>query len=87
MEKAALERLDMTKSEILKELAKLSPEERQEIRAMLDVLDNTADEEWEDLSEADRNMIEKRLANIAENPESLISWNEFQKRRKVRTLR
>ena len=87
MEKAALERLDMTKSEILKELAKLSPEERQEMRAMLDVLDNTADEEWEDLSEADRNMIEKRLANIAENPESLISWNEFQKRRKVRTLR
>ena len=75
----------MNKAEILQELEKLTPEERLEIRARLEELDDPEDEEWEDLPQAERDMIEKRLANIANNPESLISWDQFQARRKART--
>ena len=66
----------MSKAEILEALPKLSPEERQEIRAKLKELDG---EEWLDhgeLSEDEKAIIEARLDEYDRRPEAGSSWDE-----------
>jgi putative addiction module component (TIGR02574 family) len=70
----------MIKAEILEALPKLSPEERREIRAKLNELD---DEEWFDngeLSEQEKAIIEARLDEYDRNPGAGSSWEEAKAR-------
>jgi putative addiction module component (TIGR02574 family) len=64
----------MSKAEILEQIAKLTPAERDEIRRKLDEIDEDAltAEEWE--------LIDKRIAEHDANPESAIPWDEFKAR-------
>jgi hypothetical protein len=70
----------MSKAEILEALPKLSPEERQEIRAKLNELDG---EEWLDngeLSEDEKAIVEARLDEYDRHPEAGSSWDEAKAR-------
>jgi putative addiction module component (TIGR02574 family) len=71
----------MSKAEILKELPKLSKEERFEIRVKLAEMDGG---DWLDeddpLSDAEKTLIEERLAAHEKNPGSAIPWEEFDAR-------
>jgi hypothetical protein len=70
----------MSKAEILEALPKLSPEERQEIRAKLKELD---DEEWLDnreLSEDEKAIVEARLDEYDRHPEAGCPWDEAKAR-------
>jgi putative addiction module component (TIGR02574 family) len=64
----------MSKAEILEEIAKLTPAERDEIRRKLDEIDEDAltAEEWA--------LIDKRIEEHDSNPESAIPWDEFKAR-------
>jgi putative addiction module component (TIGR02574 family) len=78
----------MSKAEILAELPKLSPEERDEIRAKLDEVDRRAEDEWLDeddpLTEEQKQLIEARIAAHEKDPGSAIPWEEFEARLKRR---
>jgi hypothetical protein len=66
----------MSKSEILSELSKLTPEERQELRVRLAELD---EEDWLDeglLCEAEKALIEERLRDLDASPERSIPWEQ-----------
>jgi putative addiction module component (TIGR02574 family) len=66
--------LVVIKTEILEALPRLSPEERREIRAKLNELD---EEEWLDegeLTEQEKEIIEARLDEYDRNPETGTSW-------------
>lgn len=70
----------MIKAEILEALPKLTPEERGEIRAKLNELD---DQEWFDegeLSQEEKAMIVARLDEYDRNPETGSSWEEAKAR-------
>ena len=70
----------MIKAEILEALPKLSREERREIRAKLNELDN---ELWSDngeISEREKAIIEARLGEYDQNPETGSSWEEAKAR-------
>jgi hypothetical protein len=77
----------MSKTQILKELAKLTAAERAEVQARLDEL---ADDGWLDtddpLSEAEKALIEGRVAAHETNPGSAIPWAEFDARLKRRLV-
>jgi putative addiction module component (TIGR02574 family) len=64
----------MSKAEILEEITKLTPAERDEIRHKLDDLDEEVltPEEWA--------VIDNRIAEHDSNPESALHWNEFKAR-------
>jgi putative addiction module component (TIGR02574 family) len=64
----------MSKGEILEEIAKLTPAERDEIRQRLDELDEgvLTTEEWA--------LIDKRIAEHHSNPKSAIPWDQFRAR-------
>jgi putative addiction module component (TIGR02574 family) len=61
----------MSKAEILEEIAKLTPAERDEVRHKLDELDEGAltPEEWA--------LIDTRITEHDSNPKSAIPWDEF----------
>ena len=66
----------MSKSEILDELPKLTPEERQEVRLRLAELDN---DDWLDdgaLTAAEKALIEQRFRDLETDPQSSIPWKE-----------
>jgi hypothetical protein len=75
----------MNKAEILEELPKLAPEERDEIRLKLAELDG---DDWLDdddpLTDQHKKLLDARLADAEENPEASIPWNEAKKRIEVR---
>ena len=75
----------MSKAEILEELPKLTPEERQEVRRKLAELDG---DEWLDaddpLTDAEKALIESRIEAHEKNPETAIPWEEFNARLKRR---
>jgi putative addiction module component (TIGR02574 family) len=70
----------MIKAEILGALPKLSAEERREIRAKLNDLDNEAWFDNGELSEREKAIIEARLDEYDQNPESGSSWEEAKAR-------
>ena len=70
----------MSTNEILSELPKLTPEERQAIRLRLAELDG---EEWLDdgaLSDAEKALIEQRFRDLEANSEASIRWEEAKAR-------
>jgi hypothetical protein len=72
----------MIKAEILEALPKLNAEERREIRAKLDELDNETSFDNGELSEQEKAIIEVRLDECDRNPEADSSWEEAKARTK-----
>ncbi|MCC6573085.1 MAG: addiction module protein [Planctomycetes bacterium] len=75
----------MSTTEIIKALSKLSPRDLKKVRAKIDELSG---EEWIDgddpLTDAQKRMIEKRIADHERDPKSAIPWEEFDQRLKRR---
>ena len=71
----------MSKTEILEELAKLTSEERYEIRLKLAELDGG---EWLDdddpLTDEQKALIESRIEAHEENPETAVPWEDLKAR-------
>lgn len=66
----------MSKIEILHELPKLTPEEREEVRLRLAELDQ---DDWLDqglLTEAEKSLIEERFRDLDASPHTSIPWGE-----------
>lgn len=66
----------MTNIEILTELPKLTPEERQEVRELLAQIDGT---DWLDdgeLTGEEKALIDVRLDEGERNPSAFIPWDE-----------
>lgn len=67
----------MSKVEILDELPRLKPEEREEIRLKLAELDgNDWLDEDDPLTESEKALIEQRVADLERNPRASIPWAE-----------
>jgi putative addiction module component (TIGR02574 family) len=80
----------MSKAEILEHLAKLSPQEREEIRQKLDELEGVAAIEWLDdcdLTETEKQLLEQRLTDIEKNPHAGSSWDEVEARLRAKLSR
>jgi putative addiction module component (TIGR02574 family) len=75
----------MSKAEILAELPKLTPAERQEIRLQLARLDGEA---WlnagEPLTDAGKALLDARLAAYEQDPDAGSSWEEVEVRLRAR---
>jgi putative addiction module component (TIGR02574 family) len=71
----------MSKAEILAELPKLTPAERQELRHKLAELDGN---EWLDaedpLTDAEKALLDARLAAYEKDPDAGSSWKEVEAR-------
>jgi transcription elongation GreA/GreB family factor len=75
----------MSKAEIVEELAKLTPAERQEIRLKLAELDgNDWLDEDDPLTDDEKALIEQRVADLERNPQASIPWAEAEARLKAR---
>lgn len=75
----------MSTAEILAELPRLTPAERQEIRLRLARLDGEQSlDTVEPLTEAERALLEARLAAYAQDPEAGSSWQEVEARLQAR---
>lgn len=70
----------MSKTEIIAELPKLTPDERFEIRLKLAELDG---DRWFDdddpLTDEQKALLDARLADMAQNPNASIPWDEAKK--------
>lgn len=75
----------MSKADILAELPKLTPAERQEVRLKLARLDG---EEWLDaddpLTDAEKALLDARLAAYEKDPDVGSSWEEVEARIRAR---
>jgi putative addiction module component (TIGR02574 family) len=75
----------MTKAEILAELHKLTPAERQEVRLKLARLDG---EEWlgteEPLTDAEKALLDARLAAYEADPNAGSAWKDVENRIRAR---
>ena len=75
----------MSKADILAELPKLTPAERQEVRLKLAHLDG---EEWLDaddpLIDAEKALLDARLAAYEKDPDAGSSWEEVEARLRAR---
>ena len=75
----------MSKVEILEELPKLTTEERQEIRLKLAELDGDG---WldadEPLTDAEKSLLDARLAAYEKDPDAGSSWAEVEDRIRAR---
>jgi len=70
----------MSTKEIIAELPKLTPDERLKILAKIRELQG---DEWQDegeLTEEQKRLIEKRVAEHERNPQSAIPWKKFEAR-------
>lgn len=71
----------MSKTEILAELPNLTPDERFEIRVKLAELDG---DRWLDddnpLTDEQKALLDTRLADMEQNPNASIPWDEAKKR-------
>jgi putative addiction module component (TIGR02574 family) len=71
----------MSKAEILEELPKLTHEERLEIRQKLAEMDNDGGLDDDDpLTDAEKALIDSRLAAHEADPGSALPWEEFEAR-------
>jgi putative addiction module component (TIGR02574 family) len=71
----------MSKTEILDEIPKLTPQERFEIRVKLAELDG---DRWLDdddpLTDEQKALLDARVADMEQNPGASIPWDEARKR-------
>jgi len=78
----------MSKTEILDELSKLTPQERFEIRVKLAELDG---DRWLDdddpLTDEQKALLDARLADMEQNPGASIPWDEARKRIESRLVK
>lgn len=78
----------MSKTEILAELPKLTPDERFEIRVKLAELDG---DRWLDddapLTDEQKALLDARVADLEQNPNTSIPWEEAKKRIEARLLK
>ena len=78
----------MSKTEILNELPKLTSQERFEIRLRLAELDG---DRWLDeddpLTDEQKALLDARLADMEQNPDSSIPWDEARKRIEARLVK
>ena len=66
----------MSKTEILEELPKLTPEERDEVRLRLAELD---EDDWLDsgtLTDREKALIEERFRDLEASPKTSLPWGE-----------
>jgi len=70
----------MSKTEILEELPKLTPEERNEIRLKLAELEGGWLDVDDPLTDEQKGLLEARLEDIEQHPESSIPWDEAKRR-------
>jgi hypothetical protein len=70
----------MSKSDILQERPKLTPEERQEVRLRLAELDQDDRLDEGATTDAERALIEERFRDLEANPHSSIPWAEAKAR-------
>jgi len=77
----------MSKVEILQELAKLTPAERQEIRLKLAEFDDQWLDADEPLTRAEKALLDARLAAYEKDPEAGSSWEEVETRIRARLKR
>ena len=66
----------MSKNELLLELDKLTPQEREEVRLRLAELDG---DDWLDdgtLTEAEKALIEARFRDLEANPHASVPWTK-----------
>jgi putative addiction module component (TIGR02574 family) len=71
----------MSKAEILEELPRLTPEERQEILLKLTEIDADLWLDYDDpITQEDKALIEARLDAHEKNPETAIPWDDFKAR-------
>ncbi len=66
----------MSKIDILNELPKLTPTERQEVRLRLAELDNVDWLDAEDPTEEQKALIDERCREMDANPGTSISWED-----------
>jgi len=75
----------MSKADILAELPKLTPAERQEVRLKLARLDG---DEWLDaddpLTDAEKALLDARLAAYEKDPDAGSTWEEVEARIRAR---
>jgi len=77
----------MSKAEILEELPKLMPEERQELLEKICQLDRLPEDEWlhaSELTDADKALLDTRLASYAADPDAGSTWEEVEARIRAR---
>ncbi|MBI4624207.1 MAG: hypothetical protein HY736_13450 [Verrucomicrobia bacterium] len=73
----------MSTAEILAELPRLSPAEQNQIRQKLDELATYGADGWLDdgeLTDADKRLLDERLAASAKNPEAGSTWEQVEAR-------
>jgi putative addiction module component (TIGR02574 family) len=75
----------ISKTEILAELPKLTPAEREEVRLKLAEIDGS---EWLDdddpLSEQQRDLLASRILAHEQNPQTAVPWEKFDAKLKQR---
>ena len=77
----------MSMAEIIAELPSLKPEERREVLDKICQLECAAEDEWletTDLTDADKALLETRLAGCQQDPEAGSSWEEVEGRIRAR---
>jgi hypothetical protein len=77
----------MSKAEILAELPKLKTEELAEIQARIEELAVYGPDGWlvdDELTDADKRLLEARLDDAEKHPEKSIPWAEAEARLKAR---
>ena len=73
----------MSTAEILAELPRLSPAEQNQIREKLDELATYGADGWLDdgeLTDADKRLLDERLAASAKNPDGGSTWEQVEAR-------
>ena len=69
----------ISKNEILKQLPRLTPRQRKEIRVKLDELDGVGNDEWDDdgeLTDEEKALILDSVADLESNPQTSIPWRQ-----------
>jgi len=66
----------MSKAEILAELPKLTPEEREQIQARLDELAGPGWLDKGELTEEEKRLLDSRLDECERNPSSFVPWEQ-----------
>ena len=77
----------MSMAEIIAELPSLKPEERREVLDKICQLERAAGDEWletTDLTDADKALLEIRLAQYQQDAEAGSSWEEVEERIRAR---